>query len=103
MVILKLSNKYNIHEDSTCSIKHNSDLASLLQVARLIICDEVPITHRHAFEAVDRTLRDLIKAIIPLLEKKLFGGKVVVFGGDFRQILPVVIKGSREDIVESYL
>ncbi|PKY63284.1 hypothetical protein RhiirA4_302686, partial [Rhizophagus irregularis] len=27
----------NIHEDSTCSIKHNSDLASLLQIAKLII------------------------------------------------------------------
>ncbi|XP_012846845.1 PREDICTED: uncharacterized protein LOC105966812 [Erythranthe guttata] len=30
---------------------------------------------------------------------KLFGGKVVVLGGDFRQILPVVLKASRQDIV----
>ncbi|RZB86135.1 hypothetical protein D0Y65_026272 [Glycine soja] len=30
-----------------------------------------------------------------------FGGKVVVFGGDFRQILPVVPKGSRFDIVHA--
>ncbi len=78
-------------------------MASLLQVARLIIWDEAPMTHRHAFEAVDRTLRDLMKAVDPLLEEKPFGGKVVVFGGDFRQILPVVIKGSREDIVGSCL
>ena len=61
------------------------------------------MTHRHAFEAVDRTLRDLMKAVDLLLEEKPFGGKVVVFGGDFRQILPVVIKGSREDIVGSCL
>ena len=61
------------------------------------------MTHRHAFEAVDRTLRDLMKAVDPLLEEKPFGGKVVVFGGDFCQILPVVIKGSREDIVRSCL
>ena len=59
--------------------------------------------HRHAFEAVDRTLRDLMKTVDPLLENKPFGGKVIVFGGDFRQILPVVIKGSREDIVRSCL
>ena len=78
-------------------------MASLLQVARLIIWDEAPMTHRHAFEAVDRTLRDLMKAVDPLLEEKPFGRKVVVFGGDFRQILPVVIKGSREDIVGFYL
>ena len=61
------------------------------------------MTHRHAFEAVDRTLKDLMKAVNPLLEEKPFGGKVIVFGGDFRQILPVVIKGSREDIVGSCL
>jgi len=61
------------------------------------------MTHRHAFEAVDRTLRDLMKAVDPSLEEKPFGGKVIVFGGDFRQILPVVIKGGREDIVGSCL
>jgi len=29
----------------------------------------------------------------------LFGGKVVVFGGDFRQILPVIPKGIRQEVV----
>ena len=61
------------------------------------------MTHRYAFEAVDRTLKDLMKAVNPLLEEKPFGGKVIVFGGDFCQILPVVIKGNREDIVRSCL
>ena len=32
---------------------------------------------------------------------KPFGGKVVVLGGDFRQILLIVRKGSRYDIVNS--
>ncbi|KAL7132310.1 hypothetical protein ABFS83_12G064800 [Erythranthe nasuta] len=32
---------------------------------------------------------------------KPFGGKVVVLGGDFRQILPVVLKASRQDIVHA--
>ena len=41
------------------------------------------MTHRHAFEAVDRTLRDLMKAVDSILEKKPFGDKVIVFGGDF--------------------
>jgi hypothetical protein len=32
-----------------------------------------------------------------------FGGKIVVFGGDFRQVLPVVRKGSRAQIVGASL
>lgn len=28
-----------------------------------------------------------------------FGGKVVIFGGDFRQILHVILKGTRPDII----
>ncbi|XP_057438322.1 uncharacterized protein LOC130730349 [Lotus japonicus] len=32
---------------------------------------------------------------------KHFGGKIVVLGGDFRQILPVMPKGRREDIVHA--
>jgi len=31
----------------------------------------------------------------------IFGGKVVVFGGDFRQILPVIPRGNRSDIVHA--
>ncbi|MCI00855.1 helicase-like protein, partial [Trifolium medium] len=34
---------------------------------------------------------------------KIFGGKVMVFGGDFRQILPVVPRGSRSDIIHASL
>jgi ATP-dependent DNA helicase PIF1 len=34
---------------------------------------------------------------------KIFGGKIVVLGGDFRQIWPVVPKGGREDIVNASL
>ncbi|GKC10306.1 ribonuclease H-like domain, reverse transcriptase, RNA-dependent DNA polymerase [Tanacetum coccineum] len=34
---------------------------------------------------------------------KVFGGKVVVFGGNFRQILPVIPNGSRQDIVHALL
>ena len=52
--------------------------------------------HKHCFEAVDRTFKDIMKQNeIP------FGGKVVVLGGDFRQILPVIPKGTRHEIVQS--
>jgi ATP-dependent DNA helicase PIF1 len=35
--------------------------------------------------------------------EKIFGGKTVVLDGDFRQILLVVPKGGREDIVGALL
>ena len=90
---------FNLHKDSTCPISHGSELALLLQNTNLIIWDEAPMMNQYAFEAVDRTLRDIMKAVDPNLEGKPFGGKVVVFGGDFWQILPVIVKGRREDIV----
>ncbi|XP_058746544.1 uncharacterized protein LOC131619471 [Vicia villosa] len=55
--------------------------------------------HKHAFEALYRTLKDVMRTYGN--SKEIFGGKVVVFGGDFRQILPVVPRGSRSDIVHS--
>ena len=52
-------------------------------------------------EAVDRAFREYCKVADALLEEVPFGGKVVVFGGDFRQVLPVVQKGSRDNIISS--
>lgn len=49
------------------------------------------------YEALDRSLRDIMQNDLPL------GGKVVVFGGDFRQVLPVVQRGTRAQIVGAAL
>jgi len=59
--------------------------------------------HHRAFESVDRTLRDLMQLDDAQAIEKIFGGKTMVLGGDFRQILPVVPKGGREDIVSALL
>jgi hypothetical protein len=82
-----------LFEESICSISKQSELAQLIRQTSLIIWDELPMQHRHAPEAVSRTLCDLRNNEQP------FGGVTVVFGGDFQQILPVVPKGSRPQIV----
>ncbi|KAK9668687.1 hypothetical protein RND81_13G078500 [Saponaria officinalis] len=51
------------------------------------------------FMALDRSLRDIMRFSPSEDPEKPFGGKVIVFGGDFRQILHVAPKGSRQDIV----
>ncbi|XP_042055739.1 uncharacterized protein LOC121800221 [Salvia splendens] len=91
----------NPNEDSICNIKQGSALAELIVRAKLIIWDEAPMVHKHCVEAVDRSLRDIMSACNELSMEMPFGGKTVVLGGDFRQILPVVPKGSRQDIVNA--
>jgi ATP-dependent DNA helicase PIF1 len=86
----------NVDELSTCDIHSKDDLAELIRHAKLIIWDEAPMMHRYCFEAVDRTLKDIMHE-----DGYPFGGKVVVLGGDFRQILPVIPKGTRYEIVRA--
>ncbi|XP_076913334.1 uncharacterized protein LOC143571921 [Bidens hawaiensis] len=93
----------NLTEDSTCSIKRNPNICKLINKTDLIIWDEAPMIHKHAFEALDRTLKDVIKDGNRSNCQHPFGGKVIVFCGDFRQILPVVQHWSRSDIVNASL
>ena len=88
-------------EDSCCLIEKDGNKAQLLTMASLIIWDEAPMINRVAFEAFDRTLRDIMNNVIDGALDIPFGGKTIVFGGDFRQILPVVPKGCRADIVHA--
>ncbi|CAN1164938.1 ATP-dependent DNA helicase PIF1 [Linum perenne] len=45
---------------STCMVKKGTEVAELLKEATLIVWDEAPMVHRLSFEAVDRTLCDLM-------------------------------------------
>lgn len=82
-----------LNEFSTCNISRGSREANLINAAKLFVWDEAPMLHRFAFEAVDRTLRDITCVDKP------FGGKVFVFGGDFRQVLPVIPRALRAEVV----
>ena len=82
-------------------MEKDSPREDLVRAAKLIIWDEAPMMHRWCFEAVYRSMRDIMSKNDPLNEFRPFGGMTVVLGGDFRQILPVVRKGSRQDIVDA--
>ena len=53
--------------------------------------------NKQAIEALDRMLQDVNDSKSP------FGGKVIVFSGDFRQVLPVIPKSKRDDIINTSL
>ncbi|KAG2684047.1 hypothetical protein I3760_10G061100 [Carya illinoinensis] len=55
------------------------------------------MSRKETIEALDRMLKDVNDSELS------FGGKVVVFGGDFRQILPVVPKGTRQQQIDASL
>jgi len=74
----------DLHDESTCNITQQMKVAELVRKADLIIWDEASMMHRRAFEAVDRTLCDLMQLDDVEATKKIFGEKTVVLGGDFR-------------------
>ena len=85
----------NLSHVSYCCIPKNSRRADLMRAVKCIIWDEIVPQHRHAVEALDRTLRDLKDTDKP------FGGITLLMGGDFQQTLPIVPKGSREEILDA--
>jgi hypothetical protein len=88
----------NLEEGKSCNFAKQSGTAKLLRKASLILWDEATMTKRQAIEALDRSMRDIMEC-----RDRPFGGKTIVFGGDFRQVLPVVRKGSRGQIIDASL
>src|SRR4051812_8063607 len=85
-------------DGASCTFTKQSGTAKLLRMASLILWDEATMTKRQAVEALDRSMRDIMGC-----RNRPFGGKTIVFGGDFRQVLPVVRKGSRGQIIDASL
>lgn len=57
------------------------------------------MAHKCCYEALDKSLRNIMRSNNA---DSLFGGKVdIIFGGDFRQILPVIPIGNHSDIVNA--
>ena len=82
-------------ECSVSSIVIQSAEAELLKKTSLFIWDEASMIPNHALRVVDELLKDIMRINLP------FGGKIFVFGGDFRQTLPVVTHGGRKETVNN--
>ncbi|XP_024014386.1 ATP-dependent DNA helicase PIF1-like [Eutrema salsugineum] len=86
-----------VNKFTFCSIKKESNLADLIRISKLIIWDEALMMSKDCFETLDRTMRDILEVDKP------FGDKVIVLGGDFRQILPVIPNAGKTEILMATL
>ena len=77
--------------DSICDVKKNSKQADYLRSVRVIIWDEAPMVSRTILDCVDHLFRDICG-----MPRVPFAGKVVVLGGDFRQVLPVIRRADKK-------
>ena len=80
-----------------CRIDRNGNAAHLIMAAELIVWDEAPMMHKHVYKYLDKVLRNITRVDV------LFGGKVVILGGDLWQISTVIQKGSRVQVCEASL
>eukprot|EP00112_Aurelia_sp_Birch-Aquarium-sp1_P020718 Seg540.7 transcript_id=Seg540.7/GoldUCD/mRNA.D3Y31 product="ATP-dependent DNA helicase PIF1" protein_id=Seg540.7/GoldUCD/D3Y31 len=84
-------------QNATCNVSRQSYRATDLTSTSVFIWDEASMVPALALKKVDMLLRDLTRIDAP------FGGKFMFLGGDFRQVLPVMQRASREQIVNSSL
>lgn len=87
----------DVDDKSAGYISKQSGLAKMIIECRLIIWDEASMANRHSIETLDATLRDLCDPDL------IFGGKIILFGGDFRQTLPIIVRGSRSETIDASL
>ena len=59
----------------------------------MIIWDEASMARKENIKSLDLLLQDLCLLDAP------FGGKVIVFGGDFYQTVPIVLRISQQEII----
>ncbi|KAL3820238.1 hypothetical protein ACJIZ3_006143 [Penstemon smallii] len=84
-------------DKSIGKISKQSSLAKMIIESKLIIWDEATMANRFSIESFEYLLREFCDRSRP------FGGKIVLFGGDFRQTLPIVVQGSREAMIGASL
>ncbi|XP_076038998.1 ATP-dependent DNA helicase Pif1-like [Oratosquilla oratoria] len=93
--MFKLPFSSSISDEFTTSIRKNSKLWNYIKNCDLIIWDEAAMSHKNMLEAVNKTFKEIKNSNDP------FGNVTVLLAGDFRQILPVVPRGTKADEIDA--
>jgi ATP-dependent DNA helicase PIF1 len=84
-----------IFPDSVSTMKANSKEAAQLKKIRVIVWDEAPMVSKDILHCVNKLLQDVCQ------DRRAFGGKVMLLGGDFRQVLPVLRRAGKAQQLSS--
>lgn len=82
----------SITDTSVCTVSERTK--RLIRDATLIVWDEAATQNKLVIQAVDRLCRSIMVDVNANFANLLFGGKLFVFGGDWKQTLPIVPFGS---------
>lgn len=76
-------------------IQANDPQGELIRLTAVIICDEAPMANEAVLNCVEETCRRVMH------NKYLFGGKIIVLLGDFRQTCPVIQHSSKAQVIDA--
>jgi ATP-dependent exoDNAse (exonuclease V) alpha subunit len=82
-----------VNNKTVCALD-KSWRTKLFREADILIWDEAVCIEKDAVEAVERGFKEL------RADQRVFGGLLVVFCGDFRQVLPVIQKSALENTIQ---
>ncbi|XP_026396988.1 ATP-dependent DNA helicase PIF1-like [Papaver somniferum] len=82
---------------SMCRTNKQTEQAKLLRHATVLMWDKATMAHRYSLEVFNWMMRDITGVAEP------FGGKILIMGGDFRRVLPVIRRSTRGQTVDACL
>ena len=84
---------FQCSNDSSSNIKTQSNEGKVLKNTKVFFWDEAPMAPRYALEIINRILKYIMNINFSL------GGKIMVLGENFRQLLPVKVNGAHNEIL----
>ncbi|KAL3068642.1 hypothetical protein niasHS_016746 [Heterodera schachtii] len=91
----RICRRKHVNSSTPINLDYDSRFAELLRRTHGILIDEISMQHKDVLEYVDKLLRSIAPS--EYLRNTPFAGKVVVLGGDWKQLAPVVPGGGHLD------
>ena len=90
-------------ETAVSNLSMHSQRAEVLRRSHLILIDSATMGHKTLYHVVDVLLREIMRSVDEQLHSVPFGGKLIVFSGDWRQMPPVIPNAGRAATVNACL